>query len=139
MYRLAMLFLVVAPAWLRADSHTLTVQVQGIRSSKGEIEAALYNQPQGFPAKPDKAMMRRRVSPSGDRVEIEFTQLPSGTYAISVYHDANGNGKLDTNLIGMPKEPVAVSNNAKGKLGPPSFKDAQFTVSASTAIAVTLE
>jgi len=49
------------------------------------------------------------------------------TVAVSVFHDENGNGKLDRNFIGMPKEGVGASNDAVGTLGPPKFDDARFS------------
>ena len=47
-------------------------------------------------------------------------------------HDVNDNQKLDTNWIGIPKEPVAISNNARGRLGPPKWKDAMFELREAT-------
>jgi len=44
-----------------------------------------------------------------------------------VTHDANGNGKLDRNLLGMPTEGVGASNDARGVVGPPKFDAAKFT------------
>lgn len=41
-------------------------------------------------------------------------------------HDENGNGKLDSNWLGIPSEPVGASNDARGQFGPPSFEDAAF-------------
>jgi uncharacterized protein (DUF2141 family) len=58
--------------------------------------------------------------------ECNFTGLRPGTYAISVFHDENSNGKLDTNFLGIPKEGVGASNDAKGHFGPPKFADAAF-------------
>jgi hypothetical protein len=43
---------------------------------------------------------------------------------MTVFYDRDDDGKLDTNFIGMPKEPIALSNNAKAKYGPPKFADA---------------
>jgi uncharacterized protein (DUF2141 family) len=65
----------------------------------------------------------------GDLVLSELN-LPPGNYAFSVFYDVNNNGKLDTNFIGIPKEPVALSNNARPKFGPPKYKDAVFAVGA---------
>lgn len=62
----------------------------------------------------------------GGRAVCVFANLPPGTYSGGAFHDANDNGKLDTNWIGIPKEGVASSNNAKGRMGPPKFKDASF-------------
>ena len=49
-------------------------------------------------------------------------------YAVHVFHDLDSNGKMKTNFIGIPREPTGVSNEAKGKFGPPKFKDAKFAV-----------
>lgn len=59
-----------------------------------------------------------------------FEGLKAGIYAISIFHDENDNGKLDTNFIGIPTEPYGFSNNAKGMFGPPDFKDCQVEVAA---------
>ena len=52
--------------------------------------------------------------------------LPTGTYAITVYQDANANGKIDRNLIGIPTELGGFSNNPRIVMGPPSFKRCAF-------------
>ncbi len=47
--------------------------------------------------------------------------------ALLVYHDSNANGRIDKNFIGIPREPLALSNNYRPK-GPPSFSRAKFDV-----------
>src|SRR5450755_1266464 len=69
-------------------------------------------------------------SPMGHAV-CEFPRLNAGAYAISVFHDENSNGRLDTNLMGIPREGVGASNNAKGHFGPPKFDAAAFRFSGS--------
>lgn len=59
---------------------------------------------------------------------VKFENVPSGQYAISVYHDANNYGEMDTNFIGIPTEDYACSNDAKGRFGPPKLEDAVFEV-----------
>ena len=61
-----------------------------------------------------------------------FEGLESGMYAVSLFHDENDNGKLDANFMGIPREPYAFSNNAKGFFGPPTFQDCQFEVVQGT-------
>ena len=51
-------------------------------------------------------------------------------YAIRMYHDVNDNGELDTNLMGIPSEPFAFSNNAQGRFGPAAWDDAVFEIGA---------
>jgi len=53
-------------------------------------------------------------------------EVPRGAYALKVYHDVNGNGRLDTGRMGIPKEPYGFSNGARGRFGPPSFGAARF-------------
>ena len=60
--------------------------------------------------------------------------LPLGDYALSVFYDQDGDGKLKTNFIGMPKEPIALSNNAVAKFGPPEYDDAVFSLGAQPLI-----
>lgn len=56
----------------------------------------------------------------------EFSGIEAGTYAVSVFHDENSNGKLDTKFMGIPREGVGASNGAIGHLGPPKFDAAAF-------------
>ena len=67
------------------------------------------------------------------------TDLPPGTYAVSVYEDLNGNHKLDHNLFGIPREPVGASNNPPARIGPPRFNECSFHVGATAqTITITL-
>lgn len=54
--------------------------------------------------------------------------LPLGKYAVAVYHDLNADGKLNTNFLGIPKEPYGFSNDSMGMFGPPSFEEAAFKI-----------
>ena len=121
-------------AWATSEGAvgTLVVNVVGIGEHSGTVVALLFNHNDGFPAKVAKACQRTSAKVTGSMVTLRFTELPLGTYAVTVYHDVNDNQKLDTNWIGIPKEPVAVSNNAKGRLGPPKWKDATFELREAT-------
>jgi uncharacterized protein (DUF2141 family) len=61
-----------------------------------------------------------------------FHNVPAGTYAVSSFHDENGNNKLDRNSLGVPSEGYGFSNDAQGTAGPPTFSQAQFTVDGKT-------
>jgi uncharacterized protein (DUF2141 family) len=63
---------------------------------------------------------------SAQKAVCEFPGIAPGTYAVSVYHDENSNDKLDTNFLGIPREGVGASNNARGHMGPPKFDSAKF-------------
>jgi uncharacterized protein (DUF2141 family) len=67
-----------------------------------------------------------RSAVTNSHAVCEFLGVAPGTYAVSVFHDENSNGKLDTNFMGIPREGVGASNDAKGHLGPPKFDAASF-------------
>ena len=60
-------------------------------------------------------------------------------YKRQAFHDVNENGKMDTNFIGIPKEPIGISNNAKGFMGPPKFNNAKFLLNKNTVISIDIE
>jgi len=104
----------------------LTVIILNFRNNQGQVSVTLYNQEAGFPKSPNKAM-KTAVAPIREKKsEIVFDSLQPGEYAISAFHDENKNGKMDSNFFGIPKEGIGASNDARGHLGPPSYKDAKF-------------
>ena len=100
------------------------IMVSGIEHSEGHILVAIFNSQDKFL----KEDYWSRLYPldSGSHMNIKIDDLPEGEYAISVVHDENGNGELDTNFLGIPKEPFGFSNNPRMKMGPPSFSDSKF-------------
>ena len=97
-----------------------------MRNSNGQIICALYSSPDGFPKRSEKALAHVNSSISDKQAVCEFSGIAPGTYAVSVFHDENSNGKLDTNFMGIPREGVGASNNAKAiwarpNLTPPLF------------------
>jgi uncharacterized protein (DUF2141 family) len=71
--------------------------------------------------------------------QVTFKDLPQGTFAVSVLHDENGNGKMDKNFVGMPKEGYGASNNPKKKKRAPTFDEAKFSLnSTGQTIEITL-
>lgn len=122
-----------------AAQHRLTVNVEGLKSDKGTVDAALHSRKEAFPTKPAQAGALTRSAIQGGKAALVFENVAPGVYAVAVYHDVNGNGKLDTNFIGIPKEPTGSSNDAKAKMGPPKFEDARFTLSGDMTITVKIQ
>jgi len=109
-----------------AQSSIIHVEIAGLRNERGQVFCALYSSPDGFPKDSKKAVAHVTSAITHQHALCEFSGIASGTYAVSVFHDENSNGKLDTNFIGIPREGVGASNNAKGHHGPPKFHDAAF-------------
>ena len=107
---------------------TLSIKMTSFRSADGQVLVALFRGGDGFPSKPGNAYKTAITKISGSTASVEFAGLPAGEYAFSVLHDENGNNELDTNFLGIPKEGLGTSNNAKARMGPPKYKDAKFTV-----------
>jgi uncharacterized protein (DUF2141 family) len=114
-----------------AQNANLTVSVSGLKNNTGSLIAELYNSKETFLKKSFKIVPSEIKS---NTATVTFIGIPKGEYTVLVYHDENKNAKLDKYLIGMPKESVACSNNAKGFMGPPKYEDAKFTVTADTKI-----
>ncbi|WP_300544150.1 DUF2141 domain-containing protein [Maricaulis sp.] len=107
---------------------SITVTVDGIEIGSGHLVVGLYDSAEGWDG--ETAIDGRRVAVTGDVAEIEFGPLPAGRYGIKMYHDVDDDGQLDTNLMGIPSEPFAFSNNAMGRFGPAAWPDASFAVDA---------
>ena len=105
----------------------IRVVVNNLRNTDGFVGVALFDASKGFPDKPDRALVGKRIS-AGDHGEVVFADVPYGTYAVSVLHDENGNGKMDKTFIGIPKEGFGTSNNPKIRRGPPSFSESSFNL-----------
>jgi uncharacterized protein (DUF2141 family) len=113
----------------------LIVEITGLKDASGDVYIAVFNSDATFLG--DEVVQANKVviadALDGDVVRTEL-QLPLGEYAFSAFHDQDGDGELDTNFVGMPKEPIATSNNAVGKFGPPKYEDAVFTLGVEPVI-----
>lgn len=119
-----------------AQKTTLTVKVEGIRAEEGKILLALYESEVEFLG--DEIYIGKEAHIHQGRATFVLENIPHGLYAISTFFDKNENGELDTNFIGIPKEPYAFSMNAKGNFGPPSFEQAAFRLrSPSDTLTIT--
>jgi len=144
MSRIVPLFLALAtsatfaPALVSAE--TLTITIADIRESEGRLMIQVANSEKGFEFSEDSAAPPPvAISQLAEAGEMTFeVTLPPGIYGARVLHDLNGNGEMDSNFVGMPKEPWAFSNNATGRLGPAKWQDAKFEISGDTAVEIRL-
>ena len=111
------------------DQASLTVDITGVQERKGKLQVALFNSPEGFPdkAKPFRAEVINIAD--SNPLQVVFKDLPPGEYSVAAYHDKNGNGKLDKNLVGIPVEDYGFSNDTRGtRMSAPSFEDTKMRV-----------
>jgi uncharacterized protein (DUF2141 family) len=102
----------------------LEVRIQAVRSAEGQIRLALYEREQSFRKEEQARQLLVLPATTGEAIG-RFRDLPPGRYAVLVYHDENGDGKLNLRLGMFPKEGYGLSNNP-GLSGPPKFGDAAF-------------
>lgn len=102
----------------------LTVEIRN-PGDKGTVMVALFKPSDRWLG---RASMGTATPARNGAVTVTFKDLEEGEYAISLFVDENGNGKMDTNPIGIPIEPYAFSNDATGNFGPPSFEKAKFSL-----------
>jgi uncharacterized protein (DUF2141 family) len=111
------------------------VEIAGLKDATGDVYIAVYDSDSTWLG--DEAVMNKKVviaeSLDGELVRTEL-QMPLGSYALSAFYDKDNDGEMDTSFIGLPKEPIALSNNAVAKFGPPSFDDAVFSVGAEPVV-----
>ncbi len=119
-------FLGSTAVYAEESKGTITVVFKELRNDKGRVGAVLFKGPEGFPKDKKKAVTADR-GPIKDKVgKVAFKDLPYGEYAVAIIHDENENGEMDYSALGLPEEGYGFSNNAKGLLGPPDYKDAAF-------------
>ena len=97
----------------------ISVTVNDIKQTKGDLVFMLFNTEEGFPRETQKAYKKDVVAEYASSANHVFSEVPHGTYAVAVFQDENKDGEIESNIIGMPKEPVGASNLTK--MGRPSF------------------
>ncbi len=131
------IMLLVTGGWSLVAQSDLTITVDNISPVEGKLFVAVYNSPETYMSI-EKAAFREIVPVEKEVHSVIIKDVPEGEYAIAIFQDLNGNEKLDTRGMGIPKEPFGFSNDARGKTGPPKFKNAKFSFPAENDIHITL-
>lgn len=113
----------------------VTVLFDSLSSDRGEILYLLFSSKKGFPDKDRHCLRSGKISViEAKKYGLVLSGLSKGDYALSVFHDENKNGKLDTNFLGIPKEGFAFSSNPTIYFGPPTFEKAKFQIEMNRTI-----
>lgn len=117
-----------------ADAATLVIRATGVQSADGTLYVGICDRSFEEATCP----YRNRAKARAGTVEFRVPNVKPGSYAIAIFHDLNGNTKLDRSLIGLPSEPYGFSNDV-GRRGIPSFEGALVPVKEpSTSVTVTI-
>jgi uncharacterized protein (DUF2141 family) len=117
------------------------VTVTGFEGEEGQALVAVFLDEKGWPDDEASAFRGVVLPIQEGEVVAEFSDVPAGPFAVSVFHDKNSNRVLDTGAFGIPSEDYGFSQNARGVFGPPSFDDArlELTVGESKRITIHIE
>jgi len=139
----AVLLALFSPA---VNASELRITVESIRSPQGTILIGLYDSLEsftraielsdkdGFLNDPNRFAAVALRANTALKSAVVLTNLDPGKYAIILFHDENGNGKLDKNALGVPTEPYGFSNNVQGFLGPRPTKKRSWRSTSATKL-----
>jgi len=119
-------FLALAVAAMTPASHAadVTLVVTHARDTGARVYVQLCTEAEFL----KRCALRQKAEATDDTLTFLFKDVPPGAYAATAFQDVNDDARLGRNGFGAPNEPWAVSNGAKGMMGPPAFQDARFTV-----------
>ena len=90
-----------------ADNINATIEINGITVNGGSIYVAVYSNENDYKA--EKPFVKFIINPVNSKISHAL-ELPNGEYVVSVFQDTNSNGNLDTNVFGIPSEPIGKTN-----------------------------
>jgi len=117
------------------DTNKLTVNIKNFKNTDGKVKVTLFDSEANFLS---KGIGQEVIIENKSMIQVVFENVATGTYAVSIIHDENGNGNLDTGTFGIPTEDYGFSNNAKGMFGSPSFEDTKFEVTGDKEVVINI-
>lgn len=130
---LTCLLLAASAAALAADGVGTIEVIVHVKHDAGQVYASLINRAENFPGGDEPPFQAASAKQKDGKARIVFRNVPYGEYAVSAYHDEDGNGSLKTVYGTIPLEGFGVSRDAKGVRGPPKFQDAKFRLDSASA------
>jgi uncharacterized protein (DUF2141 family) len=112
----------------------LTLNILNIKANKGIIQVLIFKSSDGFPEEVNKAVKSLSIPVKNFSATVVIQDLSPGNYAVSLFHDEDGDGKLKKNSVGLPIEKYGFSNNPTLFFGPPSFSKCAFKVNSSPVL-----
>ncbi|MDA9002680.1 DUF2141 domain-containing protein [Flavobacteriaceae bacterium] len=117
-------------------THALQITVNNIENIKGKLQVCITDKKEGFLKQCEYA---KAVAVTNNTISLEIANIKTGIYSISLFHDENNNGVLDTKgFFGIPSEPYGFSNNPSTTFGPPSFEECTFLINEDKQISIKL-
>ena len=117
-------------------THALQITVNNLENIKGKLKVCLTDKKEDFLKQCEHSTT---VAVTNNTISLEIANIKTGIYSISLFHDENNNGVLDTKgFFGIPSEPYGFSNNPSTTFGPPSFEKCTFLINKNKQISIEL-
>jgi uncharacterized protein (DUF2141 family) len=117
-------------------THAVRITVTNFENIKGKLQLCLTDKKEDFLKQCEYATA---VTVTNNTISVEIANIKTGVYSISLFHDENNNGVLDTKgFFGIPSEPYGFSNNPSTTFGPPSFEKCAFLIDKDKQISIEL-
>jgi uncharacterized protein (DUF2141 family) len=125
------LFFIVPSSNAQAKDNKLSVS--GIRSGKGRIVLNVFKDNETYDKEqPYKKFLFDKKGLANGILVVSYALEP-GIYGITLLDDENENGKIDKNLLGIPKEGFGFSNFFMEERKKPSFDDFKVDLKSANA------
>lgn len=129
-YSVLLLLISVFAGTVPAFATTVRVRVLGVANANGTVRAEICTKSEFL----KKCAVTGKAPAKRGEVDVLFHDVPAGRMAVLAYHDENNNGRLDSNLLGIPTEGTAFSRDAKGRFGPPSFESSAVKIGSARTV-----
>ena len=110
----------------------------GVKTEQGLARVAFFLDARVWPDGDGSIFATAVVPISDDRAFAVFEEVPAGPFAVSVFHDTDGDGELDSVALGIPSEAYGFSADARDMFGPPSFEEARIELAAGETKQITI-
>ena len=120
----------------KSSDFTLSIKVGNFKTIKGVLRVCITDKKDDFLK---SCIFSKTVVVKDETVSLKIENMEKGNYAVSVYHDENNSGILETGgVFGIPLEPYGFSNNPTMTFGP-SYKKSVFKMASDKNISIKLK
>lgn len=117
----------------------IVAEISNFENNKGVCRACLFNNASSFKGESGSPVECVQVAISNKKSQVQFNNVPAGTYAVFLFHDTNGNNKMDKNFMGIPKEGYGASQNKLPFAAAPTFSENSFNVNNGTTVRLAIK
>lgn len=124
------ILLLLCLLWLPASAAEINLRIQGFQNDEGRLRFSMFSMAERdkFPMHPEQASYILDTEIKNRRAEIKLTGIEPGSYAIIVFHDQNGNSKMDHKWYGPPSESLGYYRHYTLRMLPPDFEAVMFNL-----------